>query len=459
MNLTKEQCDEWKKEPGKNPITKRKIAQDGAVYKKIEKICHKLEHTGSIDNKRPIGKKDCDTWKKDPSHHPITKRKLNMTAKGGIYAQLMKLCSSPTLPRGRPTIAPKSPIVDDDLEKKREKLIAAVKKAVAPILHKGDTTRTRVQFSKIMNEYLNSLKPCLTENAGKLVLETKKKEPVVLFEKRIGSESVYGVAYMNMGKGLAKMLKFSCKIMASNVKGHKQEIDLLMKMSKFVEKGQCPNMPITYRSIKCNKSCDLSKCPNNIKKNGYYVVINELANSDIQTWFQKTYDDATYESVIMQLMFSMYCFHNLGYQHNDCHLGNFLIHQITPGGYWRYKIGDVDVYVPNKGYLVVMWDPGLASKLEDMVVDYYRCFMLISNMHKYKSYMDKGMKTLPKHLVDYGVVPLLNTFNYSYKTEKETVKDVLNHIKNNVIKFKHIHVGGSPPDYLLNVTPYKCESI
>jgi hypothetical protein len=305
-----------------------------------------------------------------------------------------------------------------------------------------------------MVNYLEDMKPCLEEHEGKLYLFTKKKKPIVYFDKRIGSESVYGVAYLNMGKGFAKLLKFSCKLMSSNVNGHKQEIDLLAKMSDMVLKGKTPNMPITYKSLKCTKKCNLKECPKNTKNNGYYVVINELASMDIQTWFQKAFDIETYSSVIMQLVFSIYSFHLMGYSHNDAHLGNFLIHEIQPGGYWRYQIKEIDVYVENKGYLLVMWDPGMATKLQNYTVDYNRALRLIMNMHTYKSYMNKGMKPLPSSFVDYTLVPILNILLFSYKNEHDTIVDILNYISNQVIKLNSVHVGGKPPGHLMNIKPY-----
>jgi predicted unusual protein kinase regulating ubiquinone biosynthesis (AarF/ABC1/UbiB family) len=41
----------------------------------------------------------------------------------------------------------------------------------------------------------------------------------------------------------------------------------------------------------------------------------------------------------------------MGFYHNDLHLGNFLIHKVKPGGFWHYKISDIDIYVKNMGYL------------------------------------------------------------------------------------------------------------
>lgn len=439
--MTPEDCEKFKATPNINPLTRRKIKPDGPVAKKLLKECDGKPPKLSA---RPINKANCMKWKLDRTKNPVTGRKLNTTAKKGIYQQLLSICSSPVGP------PPTSPTLGVN----REKLIDVLKKVLGPILNKGDSTTSRIKFHDIMTKYLEDMQPCLKEHEGKLYLFTKSKEPIVYFDKRIGSESAYGVAYLNMGKGLAKLLKFSCKLMSSKIKGHKQEIDILAEMSQMVIKGKSPNMPITYKSLKCAKQCHLDICPELTQYNGYYVVINELANMDIQTWFLKSYDIETYSSVIMQLIFSIYSFHLMGYSHNDAHLGNFLIHEIQPGGYWRYQIKGVDVYVENKGYLLVMWDPGMATKLESYTIDYSRALSLITNMHTYKSYMKKGMKVLPTPFIDRVMVPISNILQFSYKPEVDAMLDVLKYIKTDIIKTKCVQVDGKPPGYLLNIKPY-----
>jgi hypothetical protein len=367
----------------------------------------------------------------------------------------MRICTSPIIPVGSP-IKAISPVIKKNLDDERVKLISAVKRAIKPILHKGDTIEARIQFASIMNKYINDLKPCLEEKQGKLYLYDKKRNPVIFFDKQIGSQSMYGVAYMNMGKGFGKLLKFSCKIMASNVPEHKLEINILKKMSNLVLMKKNPNMPVVYSSIKCSKNCELDICPPNVKKNGYYIVLNELANSDIQNWLKQHYTQEVYESILMQVMFSIYSFHCLGYSHNDCHLGNFLIHHIKPGGCWRYKVGKHNVYVPNHGYQLVLWDPGFAGKLSNFhfSVDYYRVFSLIANMMDYNQYINLKLKPLPKQLVDTGLTPLLNTISFSRNNEAATMEDVIKRLKANVIQFKSIVIDDVPPTHLLNLNPY-----
>ncbi len=282
-------------------------------------------------------------------------------------------------------------------------------------------------------------------------------KPIVEFNKRIGSESKYGVAWLNMGKGFAKLFRFSSKIMSSDLQQHKNEAEILEKTSQLVESNKCPNMPITYKIMNCDSLCKFQDCPNVAKQNKYFVVLNELADYDLQTWFKEKHDDATYESVIMQMIFAIYAFHNLGYEHNDAHLGNFLVHKIKPGGYWRYKIKDTTVYVPNKGYLIVLWDFGISTKLsKTWTDDYIRFLTLLYSMNQHKLYKEMKLKPLSLNIRENCLMPMLNLINYNYKEEPELILEILENIENNIIEFDHIKINSKAPDYLLNIKPYTC---
>ena len=457
MNLTNEECEQWRRQPTINPKTKRTIKIGGPAYKNIEKACDPPVP------KTMLSKEDCEVWRKHPGKHPLTKRKINQNAKNGIYAQLLKLCSSPKsrVPPGHPKTSSTAPFApNDDLDKARAKLISAIKKVLAPIIHKADSIKVRKHFADIMKNYLKDVQQCIDMEADKIVLRNKTGSPAVVFENQIGTKSQYGMAFLTKGAGFGNLLKFSSKIMKVTA-DHKTEISLLNMMSKFVINETCPNMPVTYQTTKCTKTCAFTDCPEITKKSQYYVVVNELANCDLQTWLMQSYNDATYESIIMQLLFAVYSFHQLKYLHNDCHLGNFLIHNIKPGGYWKYKIYDRTVYVPNMGYLLVLWDPGLASKGSRNIeyeIDYGRFLELIIYMQEYKTYRDKGLKPLPYRLVNYGLVPIINTLTYTDLKETFALEQVFQNIKDNIIKFPHVLIDQEPSN-VLNTKAYSCKYV
>jgi hypothetical protein len=90
---------------------------------------------------------------------------------------------------------------------------------------------------------------------------------------------------------------------------------------------------------------------------------------------------------------------------------------VTPGGYWHYRIQEnytdpvdkqkvADLYVPNNGYLVVLWDPGLAKPIKDNFKpieftdnDFYRIFTVLKNMGTDNlSNPKRPVYTIPTHI-------------------------------------------------------------
>jgi len=216
---------------------------------------------------------------------------------------------------------------------------------------------TRIRNYHILKAQFANLNPCIIEKEGKLIL-TGYKHPIV-FDKRIGSESGAAVAYKaHTEEG---PIYFSAKIMMEE-NDNRNEIEILKKLTELALTGNYPNFPLMYTVLTCNSVCVTSGCPA-ILKDKYIVVLNELADGDTQWWFTKKYTDKVYKSVILQMIYTINAFHNVGYVHNDMHLGNFLVHKIKPGGFFTYTINNVKINVPNCGYLLVIWDFGQSSKI------------------------------------------------------------------------------------------------
>jgi hypothetical protein len=275
------------------------------------------------------------------------------------------------------------------IQAKRVRLAAALQR----LLRKRKLSlESRVSFAKIVRKYLVGIKSCVHKDGGRIGLHDEAGNLRVRFAKRIGTESAFGMAYLNTGTKLARLIKFSSKVMSKSEE-HAQEIELLKKMSSLAEKGLSPNMPLLYRATDCDVPCDAcDPASERLFRSPYYVVVNELADGDLINWFKDKHTGIEYESVVMQVMLAVRAFHGLGYAHNDCHLGNFLYHKVAPGGYWRYNIqiaGEskpLSLFVPNTGTLVVMWDPGLATPLSATRTgydDYIRPLQLIASVQKY----------------------------------------------------------------------------
>ena len=263
------------------------------------------------------------------------------------------------------------------------------------------TLEDRVEAYNIFDDVFNlqmTLKPCIYNSNGDRFIRNNKDENVIDLGKRIGSYSLYGMVYASSGLNSNKLLGFSTKLMKDN-DSNQLEVKLLQAMTDLAISGICQNMPITYKVMECNKTCEqMNKesdiCPDVIKHDRYLVVLNELANYSMDSFLESPHNLKTFQSVVMQILFSIYSFHSLGYCHQDAHMGNFLIHEIVADGLWHYKVVGEDIYVKNYGYLVVLWDPGLAKpfseypeeKFGEILEDYARAIDVIIGYIKQKNF-------------------------------------------------------------------------
>lgn len=459
---TKKVCTEWVNNPVQNPLAKKKqilkVSETG-VYGKLKKNCKQLhnveprlspkEETGDVKEapkKGSLTLEQCKDLQKEPNKNPTTGRKIDPTVLHGIYQRLVKECQQlkeEIEKDAKPSDGDYRPSTSEKKLLQKIRLRNALRAALQPILHTKDSLENRVHFAKVIRTYTEMIQPCVrpsSEQSTKLVLvkqppRQKQIEEKIYFNTRIGSESQYGVAYMNAGKGLARMLRFSAKVMADSFK---EELVHLQKMSLLAEKGLTPNMPITYTTLHC-KAVSTTNKTDLIKKKGvpslitngkYFVVLNELANGDMHDFFRYTYSPAEYESIILQILFALRAFHkHTGYIHNDAHLGNFLYHKISPGGYWHYKYKKTDIFVPNTGYLAVLWDPGLARPIYERIpsytpfVDYYRSLRLIGSIGVSQFYKDKKMLPVPPQVF----MPFERLLQYisAYPSDKNVVMEYI----------------------------------
>jgi hypothetical protein len=57
--------------------------------------------------------------------------------------------------------------------------------------------------------------------------------------------------------------------------------------------------------------------------------------------------------------------------HTDLHIGNILVQKIKPGGYWIYKLDNVDYYLPNLGYVFIISDFGFSWIPNKLYISWY----------------------------------------------------------------------------------------
>lgn len=95
------------------------------------------------------------------------------------------------------------------------------------------------------------------------------------------------------------------------------------------------------------------------------LVVNEYADGDLahyvkkklNVWTPALVENCVFQTVVGLLALEKY--YNM--THNDLHYGNILVHEVQRGGFWHYKINGIDYYVPNLGYVFILWDLGMAD--------------------------------------------------------------------------------------------------
>lgn len=425
MNRTT--CASWAAKKDENPVTRRHIKLHGPTYKMYDTYCN-------------ISSEKCKEFRNTPTVNPVTKKRINPTAKRGLFQILDGVCE---LPSSLPT------------EEKRRRLIAALQKNIKPFMHKMDQQQYRIKIYHIIEKYVADMEPCIQINAKKnMTLNDVNGDPIIHFAKRIGSNSQYGMAYANVGKGFGRLLNFSTKLMPYNAE-NKKEIQILTMLRDNVIHNDFPHFPIMYHAVKCTNACVKPGCPPVTKNGPYYVVLSELANMDLQQWLKEAHKQADYESVIMQYILALRYFHSAGFYHGDTHLGNALIHKVTPGGYWVYKFGNHTLYVPNTGYFLVLWDFGMSKLLmhqtteKNAIHDIWRPLYLISHMDEYREY--KGMVRPPAYLVRDVLLPACEYLGERLAT-KYSDKSVLGYVFD--LPWKFIYKSAPSHSHLINKTPY-----
>lgn len=356
-----------------------------------------------------------------------------------LFGRTPKTPKTPRTPKTPKT--PKPPKIVEEEEQQRspsrKRLNAALRTALAHVTHTTNSVKNRIRFSKSMGQFIQKAQAsCLKWENKRLFLPDKNGNPLIVFDKKIGSPSVYGIAHLHSGQGFYAAHKFATKIMR-DTEDHRREVHILKAMTDEVFRGYTPNFPVTYSAAICRDPITNSRnnnCPA-VVKSPYLLVINEIAQSDLQAWMQTKRQNTEYQSVFAQIFLAVYAFQRMGYCHNDAHLGNFLIHQVTPGGYWRYAIPNFKdpskpsyVYVENTGWLLVLWDPGLAKTWNHKKWgnDFVRPMNLIATMSESAHYARMGMVPPPRDIADVlyeaSVFPEIVHWSGKYKNRDELLR-------------------------------------
>jgi hypothetical protein len=140
------------------------------------------------------------------------------------------------------------------------------------------------------------------------------------------------------------------------------EIWILKDILKpLVELNICPNLPLYIDTFLCDNCDFIFRKGDN--KHPCVITVIELASSDLKNYlkFGSPSDDELFSS-LFQIMSALHAIQMSGQiLNNDIKSKNILVYDVKPGGYWHYKIGKNDFYVPNYGKLFVLNDYGVST--------------------------------------------------------------------------------------------------
>lgn len=229
------------------------------------------------------------------------------------------------------------------------------------------TLNYRIRFYKLISNYISQQLHKDPNNCISVKSDLIKIGTNIILDKQIGSKSKWGLIFLShfISTSYSKKLYFATKIINSSLDNNILEYNILKLLTILnVEKQICPHFPICYGALKCddfsrNKIDDRINL-GKLRNKKLIFIFSELANNNLKNLLKYSNDHKILLNAVVQIMISIMFFNKYAKSyHMDGHSGNFLYHEIKPGGYFHYVINGVDYYIENLGYLWVIWDFGL----------------------------------------------------------------------------------------------------
>jgi hypothetical protein len=360
----------------------------------------------------------CRVFAVNKTRHPVTQRKF--VSNRGVYAQIDAMCREHAEKTQGPNWGQKIFIKN--------------------IIGNAKNVEARIAFKKVMGDFLAQAASACLEPGNPPRIRDKAGNPLLYFDRRIGGKSNFGIAHVHTGRGYYAAPKFASKIM-DITKDSATEVEIMKKMTAAVVAGYTPNFPIMYSVRKC---LDAPKKP-------YFLMLSELADTDVRSWLRlKKRSTAEWTSVLIQMILAIFAIHELGYLHNDTHYGNFLIHEIPPGGYWRYDLGKKKVFVKNVGFLVVLWDMGLGETYDPRTADPDYMWVEYQSIGHPPKKMWRGAPLPPRDISAFMDVAMMDGTSGPARKEVEYVYGLCKRASSTFGKDVVVVAGSPPPRDVIN---------
>ena len=231
--------------------------------------------------------------------------------------------------------------------------------------------RTWAERVQIFDDVVNALHAVV--NGDELCARSGMFGEAIKLGSRIGSRSIYGE--VNQAYLIGKQYRLAVKKVAIREVDRKRayaehhmksqqsawgELAAYMLGSILVMAKVCNNLPFTYKYTLCKRCKFVNKAIGGRSEKPCILVVNEFAEGDLGRYLKDTqrWSLKLVENCIFQVAIGLYAMEKYfrGMTHNDLHYGNVLVHEVKPGGYWVYKIDGKRYYLPNLGYVFVLWD-------------------------------------------------------------------------------------------------------
>jgi len=198
---------------------------------------------------------------------------------------------------------------------------------------------------------------------------------IINLEKKIGTESAYGVIYLTKIAGASDNYKIASKLF-KDIAGNKNEIKLMDYLTtNVILKQKSRHFLALYNKSVCKDKA--------LKDKLRLLSINELAHGDLKGLVEDKNvmgNDTQVVNMFIQVMISIATFQKAtSMRHADCHFGNILYQKNNEKGHYHYKCDGKDYYLPASDYNMMLYDFGLAKKYKKdlgggkaVILDYYR---------------------------------------------------------------------------------------
>jgi len=274
--------------------------------------------------------------------------------------------------------------------------------------------------------------------------------------KRIGNKSKNGLIFL----GELGNYQLSLKITSFNKK-KATELKNLEETTNAVLDGKTHRFPMLFGyKIFEGGLDDYQRFPkeyHKFLKKTFIIYFNELADGDLRDFLNKNYgNDKLVLNALSQVLMSLIDFYKItGKLHKDSHSGNFLYHDIKPGGYFHYNIQGIDCYIKNLGYLWIIWDYEQSVSLKAPLSNHkvkltigYDFKTIFYNFYNLNNFLNIKNKL-------FGLPSKLYNYEYTNNNMNNYIKEIIECLFDNNYLLKNIPLG----EKIINPKPYKLNKI